>query len=217
MGYSHIVFDIDGTLIDSNYASLLSLQEAIKLCMGTKLSLQQLCFSIGLPADIILKKLNIPDKNIKYVDYVWDKCYQKYLPQILPFSGITNILEILHKKKYTLGIITSKTRFEYQKEFESLSIHKYFRYSICKDDCTQVKPSPEPLYKYIQQSNAVTKDIIYIGDTQFDMECATNASVDFALAQWGMIHSTIAAKYYLKCPADLLLILGEKYEGWNCL
>lgn len=74
MSYTHIVFDIDGTLIDSNYVSLLSLQQAIKLYTGNTLDLQKLSFSIGLPASNVFKVLGITD--IKYVEGLWDECYQ---------------------------------------------------------------------------------------------------------------------------------------------
>ena len=215
MSYTHIVFDIDGTLIDSNYVSLLSLQQAIKLYTGNTLDLQKRSFSIGLPASNVFKVLGITD--IKYVEGLWDECYQQYITKILPFPGIKEVLEILVQNKYTLGIITSKTRSEYQKEFELMQISKYFQYSICLDECISAKPSPEPLYTYMKQTKVLAENILYIGDTYADMQCAQSASVDFALAHWDATQSELIAKYYLENPCDLLKILEVKYEDRNYL
>lgn len=205
MNYKHIVFDIDGTLINSNYFSLISLQQAVKSYTGKTLTLQKLSFSIGLPASDVFKILGIAD--IEYVDGLWDEYYQQYIPQIQPFCGIKQVLEILVKAQYTLGIVTSKTRSEYQKEFNPMQISKYFQYSVCLDECSDAKPSPEPLYSYMKQTKTLAENILYIGDTRADMLCAQGISVDFALAQWDTMQSELCAKYYLKNPYDLLKIL----------
>ncbi len=215
MSYTHIVFDIDGTLINSNYISLLSLQQAVKLYTGKTLALQELSFSIGLPASDVFKILGITD--IKYADGLWDECYQQYILELFPFSGIKEILEILAQTRYILGIITSKTRSEYQKEFETMQISKYFQCSVCLDECISAKPSPEPLYTYMKQTKTLAENILYIGDTRADMLCAKSASVDFALAQWGTPQSELIAKYYLKNPCDLLKILEVECEIRNNL
>ncbi len=215
MHYIHIVFDIDGTLINSNHASLLSLQQAVKLYTGKTLALQELSFSIGLPASNVFKVLGITD--IKYVDGLWDECYQQYIPKILPFSGIKEVLEVLAQTRYTLGIITSKTRSEYQREFEPMQISKYFQHSVCLDECNSAKPSPEPLYTYMKKTKALAENILYIGDTRTDMQCAQEALVDFAFAQWGATQSELTAKYYLKNPCDLLKILEVESETGNYL
>ena len=98
MSYTHIVFDIDGTLIDSNYISLLSLQQAVELYTGKTLALQELSFSIGLPASDVFKVLGITD--IMYADRLWDECYKQYISEIIPFSGIKEILRILAQTQY---------------------------------------------------------------------------------------------------------------------
>ena len=207
MKYSHIVFDIDGTLIDSNSVSLRSLQEAIKLYSGQEIPTQELEFSIGKPANVVFRKLNISD--ITYADSLWEKCYEKYIPQILPFSGIENTVKTLHQKGYTLGIITTKTRSEYKKEFELLDIHKYFQTSVCLNECNYAKPNPDPIYKYLKLTNISKKDMLYVGDSNVDMLCASNASVDFAHACWGSPKLNLSAKYSLEHSDDLLKILEE--------
>lgn len=210
MDYSHIVFDIDGTLIDSNYISLLSLQEAVKLYDGRKFPIEELAFSIGKPGDIILNTLGI--SNTIFVNKLWDKCYEKYIPQILPFPGIENVIEKLHEAGYSLGIITTKTRSEYKKEFEILQIHKYFQTSVCLDECKNAKPEPDSLYRYMHITHTYNQNILYIGDNEVDMQCAKNAAVDFAHACWGTQNLSLDAKYHLHHPKDLLGILGRRRQ-----
>ena len=52
-------------------------------------------------------------------------------------------------------------------------------------DTAEHKPSPEPLMKYAEISGAVLSDIIYVGDSAYDLDCVKSAGVLFVLAGWG--------------------------------
>lgn len=213
MEYSHIVFDIDGTLIDSNHFSLLSLQEAVRLYDGREISINDLTFSIGKPGDSILKALGI--SNISYVNMLWDKCYEKYITQIQPFPEIETTLKEIYKAGYSLGIVTTKLRSEYKREFEIFQLHKYFHTSVCLDECSHAKPNPDPLYRYMDITHTHNHNILYIGDNEVDMQCAKNAVVDFAHARWGTQNLKLDAKYCLYHPEDLLKILGRGVNNYE--
>ncbi|WP_313182898.1 HAD hydrolase-like protein [Lacrimispora sp.] len=72
------------------------------------------------------------------------------------------------------------------------------------------KPDPDPLFKYMEVSNASNNELIYIGDSVYDWECAKSAKVDFALAGWGSLSREIQADYYLEKPDDLLSIMRDR-------
>ena len=71
MKYKHIVFDIDGTLIDTEYAVLHSLQETIKGLSGREIPCSELRFALGITGTDALKKLEIKDTS--YAIELWDK------------------------------------------------------------------------------------------------------------------------------------------------
>ncbi len=125
------------------------------------------------------------------------------------FQGISELLDTLVQFGYELGIVTSKTREEFKQDFEPFDISKYFATIICADDTVKHKPDPDPLFKYMEVSNASNNDLLYIGDSVYDRKCAESAKVDFALAGWGSLSREIEADYYLEKPGDLLSIMRD--------
>ena len=188
MKYKHIVFDIDGTLIDTEYAVLHSLQE--------------LRFALGITGTDALKKLEIKDTS--YAIELWDKNMRNYTNTIKVFDGIIELLKNLLSLDYEMGIVTSKTREEFTHDFCPFGISHYFKTIICADDTQEHKPNAAPILKYMELSKTDHSKVIYIGDSKYDSKCAENAGIDFALAVWGSHNKHIKADYFLEKPANLL-------------
>lgn len=204
MKYKHIVFDIDGTLIDTEYAILHSLQETVLLLSGKEIPFSELTFALGITGMDALKSLGI--KDISHAIELWDKNMRNYADTVTIFSGISELLESLLKLNYEIGIVTSKTKEEFEHDFCPFGIQHYFKTIICADDTKVHKPNAAPLLKYMELSGADSREILYVGDSEYDSECAENAGCDFALAGWGSHGPTIKANYYLKRPDELLTL-----------
>lgn len=205
MKYKHIVFDIDGTLIDTEYAVLHSLQETIRVLSGREIPCAELIFALGITGIDALKKLEI--KDISYAIGLWDKNMCKYADTIKVFDGIPELLKKLLRLDCEMGIVTSKTREEFTHDFCQFGISHYFKTTICADDTQEHKPNAAPLLKYMQLSEIQYEKILYIGDSEYDSKCAENAGIDFALAVWGSHNKHIRADYFLERPADLLSVM----------
>lgn len=202
--YKHIVFDIDGTLIDTEFAVLHSLQDILKDVLGQKFPLKDLEFTLGITGENALKQLKVTD--IQKTLELWNEKLELYKDKVVVFEGIKDLLQTLTQREYQLGIVTSKTRNEYKVEVTPFELDKYFDIIICADDTSNHKPNPEPLLKYLELSQVDLKEIIYIGDSVYDYECATSANIDFAFAKWGNKRQNIDAKYILESSMDLLNI-----------
>ncbi|AYE34257.1 HAD family hydrolase [Clostridium septicum] len=206
MRYLHVVFDIDGTLIDSEKAVLKSLQKTLLEVKGVNVNLSDLKFALGIPGRDALLKLNIG--NLEQVENMWNEYYNDYLDDIKLFNGIREVIEELKSKSIKLGIITSKTRKEYETDFMRFELDDYFDVVICADDTLKHKPDGEPMEKYLKIANAKKEETIYIGDSIYDMQCAKNAEVDSILALWGREDlDTLKATYKLNSPKDILEII----------
>ena len=124
MKYKHIVFDIDGTLIDTEYAVLHSLQETIKGLSGREIPCSELRFALGITGTDALKKLEIKDTS--YAIELWDKNMRNYTNTIKVFDGIVELLKNLISLDYEIGIVTSKTREEFTHDLSYCSTEEFF-------------------------------------------------------------------------------------------
>ena len=201
--YSCIIFDIDGTIIDTELAVLLSLQKLLSEEHNKKYSFEELRFALGIPGEAALKKLGIT--NISESFNKWSIYLKEYFHHVKVFDDIVETIVELKEMGVLIGIVTSETKEEFLNDFVPFGLSHYFNLVVCADDTEKHKPDPEPILKFIELSGADKSKTIYIGDTKYDMNCATSAGVDFALALWGAKSSKgINANYILESPKQIV-------------
>lgn len=205
MKYDHVVFDLDGTLLDTESAVLCSLQDTVFHFTQKWPDRSSLYFALGITSEDALEKLSIPDISAAAV--YWNEAMRRYTDSITIFAGIPEILETLRNAGCKVGIVTSKTIAEFEADFVPFGIASCFDAIVCADDTTLHKPHAEPLLKYLELAHADRQKTLYIGDSPFDQRCAKNAGVDFALAGWGAHDPSIPARYFLTEPCDLLKLI----------
>ncbi len=208
MKYKQIVFDIDGTLIDNEKAIIYSLQDTLLKETGKQFSYEQLTFALGIPGEDALERLAV--EHIPETIQVWIDKMQQYEDTVSVYEGIEELLKQLSEAGYGLGIVSSRTREMYEQDFCKLDISRYFTTVVCADDTIGHKPTADPLLKYMELSKAAEHEVIFVGDSIHDSQCAQNAGVDFALAVWGSHTEDKQADYYLQKPADLLSVIAEE-------
>lgn len=200
MKYSHIVFDIDGTLINNADALLKSLQEVMKEETNQIIPTSQLCFSMGITGEDTLRRLHV--KDVEHSMKRWIELLSNYHHLVHVYDGIAELLAELKQQSYHLGIVSSKPKAVFKDDFAPLDIAPYFETVVCADDTLEHKPTAVPLLKYMEMASAECSEILYIGDSDYDRQCAKNAKVAFAAAAW---NPQVAAKTecLLKHPSDL--------------
>ncbi|WP_234447136.1 HAD family hydrolase [Virgibacillus salexigens] len=199
MVYQVFIFDLDGTIIDSEKIGLEALQATLSE-MGIVKDLEELRFSIGIPGLRTLEVLDISDTQTAL-----DTWFQKQQPHMQNVPIFRDILEVIKRLPKT-GIVTSQTKKELQAGFERLSIAQHFQTVVSADDTEYHKPNPDPLQLALQYLNCDSNEAIYIGDSPYDMECAKSAGVDFGVAAWGLTSTTrfTNAEYIFKNPYEIL-------------
>lgn len=207
MKYKDIVFDIDGTLICSEYATLQSLSATIQTLCNKKYELSELEFALSLTSEKALKKIGV--SNISEGLFLWNEYFKDYRDSVQIFQNIEKLLSQLKTAGYQLGIITSQNFQEYKNIFLPLGLDHYFDLIIHADSIDQPKPDPEPMMKYIELSGSKTTEIIYIGDSWSDIECARLANVAGGLALWNGKHTRyIKSDYYFFQPDEVYALLS---------
>lgn len=209
MKYKNIIFDVDGTLINTRDSVRNSLKKTYRKFMKKEISPNDLEKSFGQPTYVTVAKLELEEKEKIRFGEAWKKAYKIESENNSIFPGAKEAIEKLINKEYKLGIVTSRRRDENKKDQFIQSIIHNFTAVICVDDTTEAKPSAQPLLKCMDLLNANKEETIYIGDSSFDKLSAKNAGVKFALALWGAENDKLESDYKLKDFNDLLEILGE--------
>ncbi len=205
MKYKHILFDIDGTLVDNESAVINTWQQTIQELFGKHLEKDELNFVLGIPGVTTMQKLGAenPEEAFK----LWSKNFQEHRNEITLFDGIDEVVRELKQKHYKLGLITSRTRDELNNDDALCKIFHLFDVAICVTDTVNPKPSADPILAYFDRTGATPSDTLYIGDAAYDSQCAANSHVDFALATWSSGKKKIPCKYELEKPSDILTCL----------
>jgi len=172
-----ILFDLDGTLIDSTEAILEGFDVAFKTFNKKTPSNKEIKRLIGLPLDIMFEKLGVSrDKVWDFVE-VYKKHYRKISIQktkLLPFSKEA----VIKASKFArLGIVTTKTARYSQELMEHFGLMKYFEVLIGRENVENPKPHPEPILRAIHLMNANKESTFMVGDTCLDMVSAKESGV----------------------------------------
>ena len=206
MRYTHFVFDIDNTLINTTGAVLHGLQRALRDVTGEHWDLSRLTPVLGIPGLDAFERLGIHSPEQIFQIYPrWEQYEQEYQYTAYLYEGIVPLLDSLKKKGCVLGIITSKTMPQYTCSFLPFQISGYFQTVITADDTVRHKPDPEPMLAYMERTGVCPRQILYIGDSIYDMQCAAQAGVDSCLALWGChCPDDISSTHRFEDPAAII-------------
>lgn len=198
---SHVVFDVDGTLVDSRMSALCSLQRVVGEYTGMVPPIEDLYFSTGIPGESALRQLGIADPAALAR---WRELAGALSDEIALFPGIVETLEALRGAGCALGIVSSRERGEYADEIAPLGLDSFFPVRILVEDTERHKPEPEPMLEYLRRTGAAPDETLYVGDTIYDMRCALGAGVDFAFATWGAGQAFSGAPHMLWQPDEII-------------
>lgn len=198
-----IVFDVDGTLIETALSNILGLQEAMVDLHGKKYSEEELRRLMGIPGDEALRKIGVKDDKIISTWRYWRDTVKKYSSYNYVFDGIKEMLSEL-EKNYCLGIVTSKTYIQLKEDLQESSLLENFKSFICKEDTEKHKPNPEPLIKFMNNNNINREEIIYIGDALVDYEAACAAGIKFAHCRYSEKTEDINCEIIFSKPIEIV-------------
>ncbi|MCB4747489.1 MAG: HAD family hydrolase [Sulfurovum sp.] len=190
-----ILFDLDGTLIDSTEAILESFEVALNAFGEVLPDEASIKVEIGHPLDIMFRTLGVSEEKVWEHVSVYKEHYQMVANTktvLLPSAHEAIVLAKLHA---TLGIVTTKTAAYSKEMLEHMGIMQYFDLLIGREDVTHPKPHPEPILKAISKLNADKKRCWMIGDTSMDILAAEAAQIQSIAVTCGYVSYRELSQY----------------------
>ncbi len=172
-----ILFDLDGTIIDSTDAILECFHNSFDFYEFPHPSDDEIKALIGYPLDVMYENLGV--QNEKIWDFVgtYKENYRKISTQKTYLLEFAREAIVLAKEFASLGIVTTKTGEYSQILMEHFELMNYFDVLIGREHVIRPKPDGEPILKALEYFSPIDQEIWMIGDTKLDLICAKNAGV----------------------------------------
>jgi phosphoglycolate phosphatase len=187
MSKNIIVFDLDGTLVDSA-ANVSGILNTMRSELGLpSLPRQNFIPWISLGGDILVSKaLEIPFHLVRpYTEKFRDNYFDLPTPLETIYSGVVETLDSLSRAGIILSLCTNKPRRLADKVLKDTSLDRFFSFTIAGGDLPTNKPNPTNLLVCLQSNKAVINDAYFIGDSTVDQKTAENANVKFIFYENG--------------------------------
>ncbi|MEO8718073.1 MAG: HAD-IA family hydrolase [Burkholderiales bacterium] len=186
MRYNLIVFDWDGTLLDSAAGIVESIQEAardLQLPVPSRGTASHV-IGLGLHDSLRAAVPTLPaDRYLEFAD-AYRRHFRARQDAMTLFPGARELLRDLHATGRRLAVATGKSRRGLEHALEATALRPYFGATRCGDE-TQPKPHPAMLLELMAQLDAPPERSLMIGDTSHDLEMARSARVDAVAVAYG--------------------------------
>jgi pyrophosphatase PpaX len=187
MRFPVVLFDLDGTVIDSGAIILASMRHAAREVLGVEVPDEQLMAAVGGPGLEAQMRALSPDRADELVT-VYRAHNEPLHDELVCCAGMDEVLVQLKDEGRRLGIVTAKRRQTVELAFARIPIEHLFETVVGGDETKKHKPDPEPLLLALERLGAAPDDAVYVGDAPFDVKAAKAAGLYSVGVSWGGIH-----------------------------
>jgi pyrophosphatase PpaX len=187
MRFPVILFDLDGTVIDSGAIIIASMRHATREVLGREYADEELLATVGGPGLEAQMAALAPDRVEELVQ-VYRAHNEPLHDELVCCPGMDDVLVRLREEGRRLGIVTAKRRVTVELAFANVPLGHLFDVVVGGDDTERHKPDPEPLRVALERLDADADETAYVGDSPFDARAAKAAGIHAIAVTWGRIH-----------------------------
>lgn len=204
-----IIFDFDGTIINTNDSIIRTLKKVAKDKLNRKIDDETLTKMYGLTID---EQMKILDKSrySELIDYYFDIYSYELENHTDLFDGIEKLLNDLKKEGHNLFILTNNNTKDTTYALKKFNIFKCFDDIITMDDVTLGKPNPEGLDLLFKKNDLKKDNTLLIGDSPHDIEAGIDFKIETVLVGWTIFNEKdfkVKPDYIINKPKDLFSVL----------
>lgn len=181
-----VLFDLDGTIIDTNELIIESFLHALKGVVPASFDREHIIPSMGEPLVMQLQRFSGQNDVTQLTGAYREYNHLRHDEMVSLFPGVADVVAQLHNAGIRLGIVTTKMRATTIRALELLGLYDYMSTIVCLDDVEHAKPHPEPVAKAILALGSVPSETIMVGDSTVDMGSAIAAGAIPVGVAWSL-------------------------------
>ena len=192
MRYPVVLFDLDGTVVDTGAIILASMRHAAETVLGGEYTDAQLLAAVGGPG-LEAQMRALDPTRVDELVRVYRAHNEPLHDTISVCDGMDVVLDELRDRGHRLGVVTAKRRLTVDLAFARIPIEHLFESARLLEppglhETTEHKPHPAPLLLALERMGATPEDAAYVGDSPFDMQAAKAGGLRAIGVSWGRIH-----------------------------
>jgi pyrophosphatase PpaX len=204
-----ILFDLDGTLVDSIELIVAAAMNAFACRPGPCPSEAQIRNTIGRPLPTTFGPWLVDDDDLPFLISKYREYQLEHHDRLTnAYDGIVDAVSALHTLGHPMGIVTSKVGFMAERALVHTGLASYMRCIIASDSTEKHKPDPEPVIVALERLESTPGAAVFVGDSPYDMQAARAAGVHALGVAWGAFTAATlqdaGAEVVLERPADLV-------------
>ncbi|MDH4139401.1 MAG: HAD-IA family hydrolase [Coriobacteriia bacterium] len=209
-----VLFDLDGTLVDTVALILASMRHATHTVLGYTPPDEVLMQGVGVPLATQMHAFSVEHAEELVRTYRAHN-WEIHDELIAEYPGAEDVLGELAARGMPMGVVTSKSRSVATRGIERFELQRYLRVVVCADDTTRHKPEPDPLVRAAGLLGVPLDECAYVGDSPYDMQAALAGGAIAVAALWGAFapHAVLGPRphFALRFLGDILPLLdGEE-------
>ncbi|GAA4998980.1 phosphoglycolate phosphatase [Actinopolymorpha pittospori] len=208
-----VVFDLDGTLVDTMHSMLRAYADTIRALGGPAVTPDDIVatWHIG-PTPVVLAHFLGRPAEPSDLD-----CFRRYANAAASaaraFPGVAEMLDRLDEADCRLGVFTSATRHSADRVLAASGLVGYFTVVVCGDEARSPKPAPDGLVLACASLGVPVSDSVYVGDADVGLRCADAAGAHGIHAGWGGSLRVDSPHAVARTPGEVLELLTRLLGG----
>ena len=214
MRFDTVIFDLDGTILDT----LCDLRDSVNFALNNNnlpcRDTQEIRAFVGNGIRLLIERA-VPENTDKEIV---DKCFVDFKEHYKnnsanstkPYDGIIDLLHQLKNKGFKLAVVSNKADFAVQSLVEQY-FYGVFDFAVGEKEGGRRKPYPDSVFSAMEYLNADKNKTVYVGDSEVDVETASNANVPCIAVTWGFRDKVVLEKlnpeYIIDEPVQIIEII----------
>ena len=214
MAIRNILFDLDGTLLDTNELIIQSFQHTYQRHLNKQVGKDEIIKNFGEILKITLDR-EFGDAGEEAIKTYRSFQIENFEKLIDIHQGVKEGIIELHRQGYKLGIVTSRLSDSAIRGLKHFGLMDYFESIIGADDTDKHKPDPTSAFMALKELGGKPEETILVGDSPFDVLCGKNAKIISVVVGWSALPMDMILKYepdYVVESMEALMALVEKLK-----